>query len=57
MKSIKKTLLVPSRMKNKKGAVHKNRQELALDEGLKETFPSSDPVAISITRLVPIAIL
>lgn len=30
----------------------KHKSEL-LDEGLDESFPASDPIAISITRVVP----
>lgn len=37
-------------MKKQKPAKSKSRGEARLDEGVKETFPASDPVAVEPTR-------
>ena len=36
-----------SKSKKKQEQAEKARLELALEEGLKETFPASDPVAVT----------
>jgi hypothetical protein len=41
---------IPARTNFSEEPTSENHQEDALDEALAETFPSSDPIAISITK-------
>jgi hypothetical protein len=53
MSPTSKTPSAPSSQAHAAAEPSLRHQSESLDEGLRETFPASDPVAVSITRIVP----
>lgn len=47
-----KTPIVPSRQGHEAAEPSLRHQSETLDEGLDESFPASDPVAVTITRII-----